>query len=461
MSFRGYPDYKSSGFDWMGEIPFAWFILPLKRAFEIIGGSTPSADEINWGGPIQWATPADLSKLSSPYIQSTRRTLSHLGRASCGCSLLPTRSIILSTRAPIGSLAINTEPMSTNQGCKGLVPYRDISSVFFAYVLSISTELLNNLGKGTTFLEISGDELGRFPAAFPTFPEQTQIARFLDHETAKIDTLIHEQKRLIELLKEKRQAVISHAVTKGLDPDVPMKDSGVEWLGEIPAHWAIRKLNQFSPIITCGVAATPEYFDDGVRFLSAQNVKKGQVDLSKGCKRISAEKHLELTKNREPKNGDILLSRVGTVGEACIINVPFRFSIFVSLTHLRLDQKICSNVFFIHLCESRYVKSLHSAVTLVGGGVGNLNVNDLREYLLPIPPVSEQVKISDYLKKEVKGYSVLIKQAETGITLLQERRSALISAAVTGKIDVRNWQPPADESAFDEEVQQAGMEAKA
>jgi type I restriction enzyme S subunit len=104
------------------------------------------------------------------------------------------------------------------------------------------------------------------------------------------------------------------------------------------------------------------------------------------------------------------------------------------------------------------VKSLHSAVTLVGGGVGNLNVNDLREYLLPIPPVSEQVKISDYLKEEVKGYSVLVKQAETGITLLKERRSALISAAVTGKIDVRDWQPPTDESAF-EEVARDGQEA--
>ena len=209
------------------------------------------------------------------------------------------------------------------------------------------------------------------------------------------------------------------------------QDSGLEWLGSIPSHWEVWKLNHFAPIITCGVAATPEYKNEGIPFLSAQNVKKKKVDLTKGYKFISQEKHNELTRNRKPQKGDILLSRVGTIGEGCIIDVDFEFSIFVSLTHLRLIQLVCVNEFFIYLTESSYVKALHGAVTLVGGGVGNLNVNDLREYLLPIPQLSEQQSIVNFLDHETAKIDTLIAKQEKLIELLKEKRQAVISHAVT------------------------------
>lgn len=209
------------------------------------------------------------------------------------------------------------------------------------------------------------------------------------------------------------------------------QDSGLEWLGSIPSHWEVWKLNHFAPIITCGVAATPEYKNEGIPFLSAQNVKKKKVDLTKGYKFISQEKHNELTRNRKPQKGDILLSRVGTIGEGCIIDVDFEFSIFVSLTHLRLIQLVCVNEFFIYLTESSYVKALHGAVTLVGGGVGNLNVNDLREYLLPIPQLSEQQSIVNFLDHETAKIETLIAKQEKLIELLKEKRQAVISHAVT------------------------------
>ena len=168
------------------------------------------------------------------------------------------------------------------------------------------------------------------------------------------------------------------------------RDSGTEWLGKIPEHWDKWKLNHFSPIITCGVAATPEYVDSGVKFLSAQNIKKNKVDLKKGYKYITEKKHAELTNIRTVKNGDLLMSRVGTIGNTCIVDVDFDFSIFVSLTHLRLNNSTCNNMFFIYLTESQYFKELNSAETLVGGGVGNLNVNDLREYKLPLIPIESK-----------------------------------------------------------------------
>jgi type I restriction enzyme S subunit len=209
------------------------------------------------------------------------------------------------------------------------------------------------------------------------------------------------------------------------------KDSGVEWLGAIPVGWDIWKLSHFAPIITCGVAATPEYENEGVIFLSAQNVKNGKIDLSPGYKYISGKKHSELTKNRTPSKGDILISRVGTIGEACIVDVDFEFSIFVSLTHLRLAQQICLNKFFTYILRSKYVKCLNEAITLVGGGVGNLNVNDLREYKLALPSISEQSKIVSFLDRETAKIDALIAEQQRLIELLKEKRQALISHAVT------------------------------
>jgi type I restriction enzyme S subunit len=332
--------------------------------------------------------------------------------------------------------------MSTNQGCKGLVPYRDISSVFFAYVLSISTELLNNLGKGTTFLEISGDELGRFPAAFPTFPEQTQIARFLDHETAKIDTLIHEQKRLIELLKEKRQAVISHAVTKGLDPDVPMKDSGVEWLGEVPAHWSVQKCSYIGRLF--GSEPIPDDMvssEEGlIPFLKVASLSSGNTDVASWDWYVSDHYLGTLRPVKRfvvfPKRGAaIFLNKVNVVNCKAVID-----------PNLMGWEILGNNVteYFAHTLKCRVLSELADVST-----VPQINNKHVAPERFPVPPTEEQQEIVDFLSINIQAMDELNIKATESIALLTERRSALISAAVTGKIDVRNWQPPANESAFE------------
>ncbi|MBV5302320.1 MAG: restriction endonuclease subunit S, partial [Methylococcales bacterium] len=243
MKYQTYPNYKPSGVEWLGDVPEHWDAIALKRKFRIVGGSTPKSDqEVFWDGEIIWVTPSDLSKLPSLFIGDSQRKITLSGLTSCGTTLVPENSIILSTRAPIGSLAIATTELCTNQGCKSLVPLNQTNSKFFGYLLSVSTTELNIRGRGTTFLELSGDELGAFKIPFPSKNEQQKIAQFLDHETAKIDTLIEKQQRLIALLKEKRQAVISHAVTKGLNPNAPMKPSGVEWLGDVPVGWEVAQL---------------------------------------------------------------------------------------------------------------------------------------------------------------------------------------------------------------------------
>lgn len=437
--FKPYPAYKDSGVEWLGEIPEYWSASGLKRVFQIEGGSTPPPDEANWEGDITWVTPADLSGLKSLFIGGSKRTITATGLASCGASILPKGSLILSTRAPIGSLAIATIKMCTNQGCKGLLPNESTSSHYFAYVLSVAKEELNNRGRGTTFLEISGDELGRFNVPMPSFSEQTQIANFLDHETVRIDGLIEEQKRLIELLKEKRQAVISNAVTKGLDASVPMKDSGVEWLGEVPAHWNVVRLKNISRIVDCK-NRTPEYFDDGEYLVvRTTNIKKQQLSLN-GARYTDIKNFKIWTERGVPPVGSIFFTREAPSGEVCIVPKAPPLCMGQRMMNIIPNDSQLTPFIFDFLtsdCLTKYIESEAS-----GSTVTHLRVEQVFNIPLVIPPKNERDDIDKLVKTLKHQYDSLIEQSKASVEFLNERRSALISAAVTGKIDVRNWQAP-------------------
>lgn len=208
---------KDSGVEWLGEVPTDWNILPLKNIVNIINGSTPKSDIVSyWGGDVNWITPTDLSQKKNVYIHESQRKITLSGLNSCGTNLVPSNSIILSTRAPIGSLAITYTTACTNQGCKSLVVKTKESSLFLYYYLSISEVHLNNLGRGSTFLELSSEDLGSFRVPFPNVDIE-KITTFLDLTTAKIDLLIQKQLQQIELLKERRTALISAAVTGKID----------------------------------------------------------------------------------------------------------------------------------------------------------------------------------------------------------------------------------------------------
>ncbi|HEL3782751.1 TPA: restriction endonuclease subunit S [Stenotrophomonas maltophilia] len=278
---------------------------------------------------------------------------------------------------------------------------------------------------------------------FPSRVEQAQIARFLDHETARIDALIKEQQRLIELLKEKRQAVISHALTKGLDPTVPMKDSFVGWLGGVPAHWDVGALRWYSTI-QGGVAKGKDY--EGretvlMPYLRVANVQSGFVDLSE-IKEISVlESEVERYSLRA---GDVLMNEGGdsdklgrgTVWREQISPCLHQNHVFAIRPNSSLkaewlavftQSEQARNYFFLNSKQSTNLASI-SASNVMG-------------LALPIPPVEEQQDILAYLDKDLARHESLISVAVSTVELLQERRSALISAAVTGEIDVSGWQP--------------------
>ncbi|HDS1836550.1 TPA: restriction endonuclease subunit S, partial [Stenotrophomonas maltophilia] len=276
---------------------------------------------------------------------------------------------------------------------------------------------------------------------FPARVEQAQIARFLDHETASIDALIEEQQRLIELLKEKRQAVISHAVTKGLDPRVPMKDSGVEWLGEVPAHWKQIRIKHILNAMIDAEHKTAEYSDDGEYLVCrTTNVRNGLLSLD-GAKYADRNTYIDWTRRGVPEPLDILFTREAPAGEACLVPENLEVCLGQRMVLFKLDKTRIDPAFTVHSIyaglASDFVKKLSQ-----GSTVSHFNMADIGNIPLFEPPLSEQKGISDFLAKRCDSYDLLINEAQSSVKLISERRSALISAAVTGKIDVRGWQPP-------------------
>ncbi|TCB45155.1 restriction endonuclease subunit S [Acinetobacter terrestris] len=441
--YQKYAEYKDSGVEWLGEIPRHWDLKPIKYLFGIINGSTPkSGEEAFWDGEITWITPSDLSKLRSHVIGESIRTITKKGLDSCGTSLVPSDTIILSCRAPIGSLAVTSKEACTNQGCKSLVKKYDLSTKFFYYYLSISTKQLNNLGRGTTFLELSSDELGSYALGIPNAEEQTQIANFLDHETAKIDTLIAKQEKLIELLKEKRQAVISHAVTKGLNPDVNMKDSGVEWLGQVPEHWQLVPLKY---LCTFSGGGTPtkdnlSYWTDGnIPWVSPKDMKTFWISETQDY--ITEKAVKESSTNIVEQNSLLMVVRSGILQRT----IP----IAINTVPVTMNQDMKALKFGKRVLVEYIANLIHGNTAQLllewskeGATVESIEHEYLANSLIPVPSLKEQEEITQVIAKKMKVYAELTEKAELQITLLQERRTALISSAVTGKINVTNWQHP-------------------
>ena len=281
---------------------------------------------------------------------------------------------------------------------------------------------------------------GNYLVVLPPPFERSQIASFLDHETAKIDALIEKQQQLIALLQEKRQAVISHAVTKGLNPDAPMRDSGVEWLGEVPAHWGVARLKHHVRQIVDGTHFTPTYIgDSGVPFLRVLDIQSFPINRST-VKYIPEAEHRELVRRCHPELGDLLISKNGSIGLPRVIDWDWKFSIFVSLCLIKvkeaLDVRFLYFFFLTHQAREQMFGLVKQSTVM------NLHLDKIEKFWLPVPSLVEQVRIAEYLEQTIGRYDSQIEHAESIVSLLRERRAALISAAVTGKIDVRNWQPP-------------------
>ena len=321
----------------------------------------------------------------------------------------------------------------------------DTSKANLSFVIyAINSKEVNSsaelVSTGTTRIRINLTELKKLQIPYPSMAEQQTIANFLDHETAKIDTLIAKQEKLIELLNEKRQTVISHAVTKGMNSDAPMKDSGVEWLGEVPEHWSIPRIKQIVKTpVTDGPHETPIFVDNGVPFVSAEAVSKGIINFSKIRGYITEEQNAIYSLKYTPQLYDIYMIKSGaTTGVTAIVETNDTFNIWSPLAVIRCKNDYYPYFVLSFMRSHEFLKAVELNWSF--GTQQNIGMGVIENLHIACPPKEEAIEIANYLRSKMTKYELLIEQANKQIFLMKERKAALISAAVTGKIDVRGWE---------------------
>ncbi|NAR87020.1 restriction endonuclease subunit S [Acinetobacter haemolyticus] len=436
--YQKYAEYKDSGVEWLGAIPGHWGVTQLKRLGKFITGMTPStaveayySDEITEYG---WIRPEDILE-ESEKVEPTK-FLTKLGWETQ--RTIPAQSTLICCIGTIGKLGFLGKRAVTNQQITALVPDVRGFSKYYYYLLTASRNQLEHLATGNVVKILNSERLGSlWLPLLSSQNEARQIVHFLDYETAKIDHLIEKQQQLIELLKEKRQAVISHAVTKGLNPNVKMKDSGVEWLGEVPEHWVVKSYRLASRIYRGKFGHRPRndpaFYDGDYPFIQTGDVARAGKYITSYSQTLN-EKGKEVSQ-LFPK-GTLMMAIAANIGDIAILGfeayapdsvVGFKPNNDIDLEFLRYS--------FIAALPALEQTSTQSTQA-------NLNVERIGAVKGTFPSLQEQREIVGYLDNLLEQYRNLVKIAENAIFLMQERRTALISAAVTGKIDVRHWQSP-------------------
>jgi type I restriction enzyme S subunit len=436
--YTAYPEYKDSGVEWLGVIPIDWELWKLNHAYDEIGsGTTPPSGSDEWyGGDVPWITTGELRE--KEIVSTTKNVTLDTLRIFPTLRTYPKGSIAIAMYgATIGRLGIFGVEATTNQACCVLTKSDVVDNKYLYYWLQAFKRDIVNLASGGGQPNINQEVVASLKISSPNLSGQKTIANFLDHETAKIDILIDKQQQLIKLLKEKRQAVISHAVTKGLNPDAVMKDSGVEWLGEVPEHWVSCALKYYARVVDCK-HITAEFFDEGIPLVSISEVKEWNVNLET-AKFTNERYYLDLIGGeRKPESGDIIYSRNATVGEAALVpeNMP-NFAMGQDVCLIRLDPGVLPE-YLLYVLNSGVISN-QLDLAMVGSTFKRINVDDIRNFAVALPSYEEQIEIVGELTRTLGKYDMLIVNAEKAISLMTERRTALISAAVTGKIDVRHF----------------------
>ena len=435
MKYQTYPACKDSGVEWLGDVPEHWDVIQIKHLSAVQRGASPRPiDDPKYfddEGEYAWVRIADVSS-SDGVLRETTQRLSNLGNALS--VKIHSGELFISIAGTVGKPCMSAIKACIHDGFV-YFPTLKIPPIFLYRIFEAGL-CYGGLGKLGTQLNLNTETIGAIRVALPNEKELEHVLNFLDHETAKIDTLIEKQQRLIELLKEKRQAVISHAVTKGLNPNAPMKPSGVEWLGEVPEHWIVKRLKHISPKIGVGLVINPSTYtrDEGVYFIFGGDVKEYKFDLST-TRRISEEDSNRLLPSRL-NHRDLVCVRVGYPGITAVVTEELEGSNCASVIVIRRGDY---NSDWLCAAMNMWVGRQQVELASYGAAQKQFNVADVIEFIFPVPPKQEQNEIADYVEKALVRFSTLSELAYNQIELLQERRTALISAAVTGKIDVREW----------------------
>ncbi|WP_347055557.1 restriction endonuclease subunit S [Fusicatenibacter saccharivorans] len=423
-------EMKDSGISWINEIPGNWNVEPIKYSYRLIAGATPESTNADfWDGDIKWITPADF-KTKDVFVTGGSRNLTIEGYKSCSTSMLPIGSIVFSKRAPIGTVAITADKLCTNQGCLGLVEKNGrVLNKFYFYVISIYGEVFNLYGSGTTFKEISANTFANIKLPMPPIQEQKRIVGFLDAKCAEIDALTADIQTQTDILEQYKSSVITEAVTRGLNPDVEMKDSGTPWCPLIPIHWKYanpkalftQRLDRAYPGDK-QLTASQEY---GVIY------QDEYMELT-GTKIVTVMKDFSILKHVEPNDFVISMrsfqggleysERRGSISSAYVMLIPN-------------NEYVYPPFYRWFFKSSKYINAIQSTSNLVRDGQAMRYANFVQVPLFIIP-LDEQKQISEYLDEKVRKIDELLKSKNNQLEILAEYKKSLIYEYVTGKKEV-------------------------
>ncbi len=423
--YQTYTEYVSTNTDWLGKAPKHWKSIPVGRLFRRIkrvnhidkellsvyrdyGVIPKSSRDDNNNKPSEDLTPYQLVE--------------------------PNDLVMNKMKTWQGSIAISEYEGIVSPAYFVYQPLENLFELahpkYVHYLLRnpmyIAQYLRRSKGIRVNQWDLDPGEFQRVELLLPTKDEQLKIFQFLDHETARIDTLIEKQQQLIKLLKEKRQAVISHAVTKGLNPNAPMRDSGVEWLGEVPKHWEVKRLK------FCCNSITIKKHINGEKVVALENIESWTGKYIKSDSNYSGE-------DVEFKSGDILFGKLRPYLAKVYLASEDGFAfgdLLVYRSEKNLDEKYC----FYQMINEAFIYVVDS--TTYGSKMPRASAEFISNMILLLPSLEEQRKIVQEVEEKLNLFESINMEAESAIKLMQERRTALISAAVTGKIDVRDWQAP-------------------
>ncbi len=442
--YQQYEEYKDSGVEWLGKIPSHWELSKLRYMFSFGRGLTiTKADLLDTGVPCvnygevhsKYGFEVDPKKhylkcVDEGYLQSSPYALLHKGDL-----------VFADTSEDIEGSGNFTQLVSddlTFAGYHTVIarPFDRQCSRFYAYLMDskeVRTQI-RHMVKGVKVFSITQAILKGVEIWLPSLDERETIANFLDHETAQIDTLIDKQQTLIQLLKEKRQAVISHAVTKGLNPDAPMKDSGVEWLGEVPEHWEITKFSHCAQIRNGLVDPKAPDFKNLVLY-APNHIEKGTGKIV--YKETAEEQGADSSKYLCYK-GEVIYSKIRPALAKVAICEEETALCSADMYPINAVNGLDNRFLYFFMLSDNFTKAAILDSDRVA--MPKINRESLSDYRLPVPSVFEQMAICKFIANQNTNLEELESKAEQAIQLMQERRTALISAAVTGKIDVRGWQ---------------------
>ncbi len=444
MKFKPYPKYKDSRIDWIGEIPEGWEVRKIKHICNTVAGGTPSTVNLEyWDGDIPWL-PSGMVHNNIIGTGDVFKfiTLEGLNNSSTK-KIRKDSPLIALTGATCGNIAYLTFEATANQSVVGMETNKKSNAKYLYYYLISQREqiLINKTGGAQS--GINEQNVKDIFCSYPSLTEQTAISNFLDKKIAKTDVLIEKDKRLIELLKEKRTVLINNAVTKGLDPNVKLKDSGIEWIGKIPEGWKVRRLkfmldNKENSIKTgpFGSQLTiDEMYDSEYKVYNQKNVIKKDEKLGENY--VSSEKFKELIAFKTSPS-DLLITTRGTIGKTLRLSEKAEIGILhPCLMKINNNKEMILDRYMELIIEDSDLVRIQLQLQSCATTIDVIYQNNLKEIKLFIPPINEQRTIIEYLDRQTLKIDKIIQKIEQKINILEEYKKSLIHHAVTGKIDIR------------------------